>query len=418
METILKRAILSFFHDNQLLNFSQHGFLPHKSTLTALLDFMDDISLSIDEGNYVDAIYFDFSKAFDSAPHLRLIEKLKSYGIGRPLITWLSAFLKGRQQFVKVGNSFSRRAEVLSGVPQGSILGPLLFVIYINDLDDHVSDSSLIKFADDIRLYLSFPNSHSFIGGINLLQNDLSRILKWCDSWLLKLNVPKCNCIHFGFSNPSYVYTLDNVPLRAVKEVVDLGVAVSSNLKSSSHCLRAAARANKVLGCIKLAFRFLDASTLLTLYKALVLPLLDYCSVAWSPLQVKDIEALEKVQRRMTHILPGLRHLPYVDRLKSLGLLTLHTRRLRHDLVFVYKLLHGMVDLDASKFFTLAHDNRTRGHDLKLQVGYSRLLLRRNFFSQRIVSLWNNLPSACIDAPSLQLFKSSLRMYFEQNGFR
>ena len=120
----------------------------------------------------------------------------------------------------------------------------------------------------------------------------------------------------------------------------------------------------------------------------------------------------------MTHILPGLRHLPYVDRLKSLGLLTLHTRRLRHDLVFVYKLLHGMVDLDASKFFTLAHDNRTRGHDLKLQVGYSRLLLRRNFFSQRIVSLWNNLPSACIDAPSLQLFKSSLRMYFEQNGFR
>ena len=417
LEVILKKAILNFFLDNQLLNFSQHGFLPQRSSLTALLVFLDDVSLSIDEGKCTDAIYLDFSKAFDSVPHQYLINKLKSYGIGKPLITWLSAFLNGRQQIVKVGSSFSRRAEVLSGVPQGSILGPLLFLIYINDIDDSVFESSLIKFADDIRLYLSFPNLRSVVHGPNLLQNDLSRVLSWCKTWLLKLNVSKCNCIRFGSSNPSFPYTLDSTSLGFVKEVVDLGVTVSSDLKPSLHCLRAATKANKVLGCIKLAFRFLDASTLVTLYKALVLPLLDYCSVAWSPLYVKDIEVLEKVQRRMTRFLPGLRHLSYLDRLRSLGLITLHTRRLRQDMIFVYKLLHGFVGLDTSKFFVRAHDSRTRGHAMKLQIGYSRLLLRRATFSQRIVSLWNDLPSNCVDASSLAIFKSALALYFEQNGF-
>ena len=199
--------------------------------------------------------------------------------------------------------------------------------------------------------------------------------------------------------------------------MVDLGVTVSSDLKPSSHCLRVAAKANKVLGCIRLAFRFLDASTLVILYKALVLPLLDYCSVAWSPLYVKDIEVLEKVQRRMTRILPGLRHLSYLDRLRSLGLTTLYTRRLRQDMIFVYKITHGLVALDVSKFFVRAHDSRTRGHVMKLHTGYSRLLLRRGTFSQRIVSLWNSLPRNCVDAPSLAIFKSSLALYFEKNGF-
>ena len=203
LEAILKKVILDFFLDNQLLNFSQHGFLPQRSSLTALLFFLEDLSLSVDEGKYVDAIYLDFSKAFDSVPHQYLINKLKSYGIGKPLITWLSTFLNGRKQFVKIGRSFSHCAEVLSGVPQGSILGPLLFLIYINDMDDSVFDSSIIKFADDIRLYMSFPNPRSVVrDGPNLLQNDLSRVLSWCKTWLLKLNVSKCNSIRFGSSPP------------------------------------------------------------------------------------------------------------------------------------------------------------------------------------------------------------------------
>ena len=126
LEVILKKTILNFFLDNRLLNFSQHGFLPQRSSSTALLAYLEDVTLSVDEGKNVDAIYLDLSKAFDSVPHLRLIKKLKGYGIGEPLITWLSAFLMNRQQFVKIGDSLSRLVDVVSGVPQGSILGPLL----------------------------------------------------------------------------------------------------------------------------------------------------------------------------------------------------------------------------------------------------------------------------------------------------
>ncbi|MEL7309200.1 MAG: hypothetical protein AAGK05_15980 [Pseudomonadota bacterium] len=193
-------------------------------------------------------------------------------------------------------------------------------------------------------------------------------------------------------------------------------IQISSDLKPSSQCRRAAARANKILGCIRLAFKYLDLFSLASLYKALVLPILDYCSVAWCPYYTRDIEVLEKVQRRMTRILPGLKDLPYEERLRSLNLLTLFARRIKHDLIFVYKLFHGGINLDASKFFTVACERRTRGHSLKLQVNYSRLTVRKNFFSQRVISHWNDLPSECANAPSLSSFKFTLSQYFLQKG--
>ena len=146
------------------------------------------------------------------------------------------------------------------------------------------------------------------------------------------------------------------------------------------------------------------------------LPHLDYCSVAWCPFYARDIEVLQKVQRRMTRILPGLRHLPYVERLQSLNLLTLYARRIKHDLIFLFKLLHGRVNLDASKFFQPAVERRTRGHNLKLQVNFSRLTTRKHFFSQRVVSLWNDLPSDCVNAFYLSNFKLGLHNYFLLKG--
>ena len=175
-------------------------------------------------------------------------------------------------------------------------------------------------------------------------------------------------------------------------------------------------RANKILGCIRLAFKYLDPPTLISLYKALVLPVLEYCSVAWCPFYVRDIEVLEKVQRRMTRILPGFRDLSYEERLKSLNLLTLYARRIRHDMTFVFKLFHGMIDLDASKFFQVVSERRTRGHNWKLKVNFSRLETRKNFFSQRVVNYWNDLPNDCVNASSLSRFKSALSQYFLEKG--
>ena len=138
--------------------------------------------------------------------------------------------------------------------------------------------------------------------------------------------------------------------------------------------------------------------------------------MAWCPFYVRDIDVLEKVQRRMTRILPGLRDLSYDERLRSLNLLTLYARRIKHDLIFVYKLFHGKIDLDASKFFNAASERRTRGHNWKFQVNYSRLLTRKNFFSQRVVPYWNDLPSDCVNASSLSSFKLALSHYFDQKG--
>ena len=140
--------------------------------------------------------------------------------------------------------------------------------------------------------------------------------------------------------------------------------------------------------------------------------------MAWCPYYTRDIDELEKVQRRMTRFLPELRDIPYEERLKSLNLLTLFARRIKHDLIFVYKLFHGKIHENVSKFFTLACVNRTRGHNFKLQVNYSRLTVRKNFFSQRVISYWNDLPYECVNAPSLSGFKLALLQHFKQKGIR
>ena len=182
---------------------------------------------------------------------------------------------------MKIGKSFSRYVKVVSGVPQGSVLGSLLFLIFINDIDEVIKYSSIIKYADDIRLFLNFSSNAN--SGPELLQADLHSIEMWCKTWLLKLNATKCNCIYFGSKNAHHTYLLDDVSLPSVSGEKDLGVLITSDLKPSMQCLQVANRANRILGCIRLSFKYLDASTLTTLYKALVLPVLEYCSVAWSP---------------------------------------------------------------------------------------------------------------------------------------
>jgi hypothetical protein len=414
-ERLLADAMMIYLLRNDLLDMSQHGFLPRRSCSTALIAFLEYVSSSVDDKKSVDAIYLDFSKAFDSVPHKRLILRLRSYGFGGPVLKWITSFLTNRQQQVTVGYSLSSALPVTSGVPQGSVLGPLLFILYINDIDSGLS-SNIIKFADDIRLYLDFVTPDTDKVCHTTLQDDLLLVTKWCDTWMLKLNTLKCKSIHFGFNNPRNTYCIDDDTIPAVHSITDLGITISDDLKPSSQCRKVASKAHRMLSMIKLAFHYLDVTSLTMLYKAFVLPILDYCSVVWSPYFIKDIEILERVQRRFTRILPVFRHLSYRDRLTKYGLSSLHARRLAADLTCVFKIFHGFTNIDPSYLFQLNVDSRTRGHSQKLRVCQTRLDARKHFFSSRIIAHWNSLPNKCIAASTVGRFKSELWRHFASEG--
>ena len=417
MERVIKVEISRFLSVNNLLSNTQHGFISKRSTSTALLQYLEKVTLAIDSGNFVDSVYIDFRKAFDSVPYKRLIIKLKSYGILGSLLNWFISFLTDRLQFVTIGHCSSSFARVISGVPQGSVIGPLLFLMFVDDVDDCVSHSAILKFADDIKLFCSFSvNDPSLCP--NALQCDLSRLVTWSKEWLLQINFSKCKCLHFGKNNPSVTYVLDDVPIMSADEELDLGVLISKDLKPSKECFRIATRANKILGCIKMSFKYLDIPTLRTLYKAFVRPLLDYCSVVWSPYFVKDIEVLEKIQRRMTRLLPSVRHLSYEERLSRFCLTTLKTRRVRYDLLFMFKIFTGHIDIPFDDLFIPSSITWTRGHPFKLRHGFSRTLCRKYFFTQRVVSLWNSLPQHFFVSSSVSLFKSQVDEYLFKHGYR
>ena len=260
----------------------------------------------IDQGLPVDLIYLDFSKAFDRAPHARLERKLKSHGIGGFVSDWITEWLTDRVQRVVVNGQTSEWSPVRSGVPQGSVLGPVLFVIFINDLDEGVRNH-ILKFADDNKLF----SQVSTYEDAEKLQKDLSILNEWSNEWSILFNAEKCKCIHYGYNNKQYDYFMGKECIETTHEERDLGVIITETLDVTKQCVRAANKANAMLGMINRAFKYKTKEVVLKLYKSLVKPHLDYCIQAWRPFKQKDIDLLKSIQRRMSRIIPELRHLDY-----------------------------------------------------------------------------------------------------------
>ena len=214
LERLIKDHMVDFLVKHNLLNSSQHGFLKARSCLTNMLCFLEEITKWIDVGSPVDIIYLDFQKAFDKVPHQRLLLKLKAHGIGDSITDWIEQWLTDRRQRVVVYGEVSNWKSVLSGVPQGSVLGPILFLIYINDLDDSIT-SNILKFADDIKLFRKLNTD----GDKQHLQNDLDRLVKWSEKWQILFNFGKCKCLHTGHGNLDVNYKIgDTVLGTTVKE--------------------------------------------------------------------------------------------------------------------------------------------------------------------------------------------------------
>ena len=216
----IKEEIVQHLHRNSIIKESQHGFRNEKSCLTNLLEFMEEVAEQLDRGEPVDVIYLDFQKAFDKVPHVRLLAKLEAVGIKGKLLGWIKEWLTGRKQRVVINGMASDWEEVLSGIPQGSILGPLLFIIFINDLELGIN-STILKFADDTKLFGKAGNTQD----VEKLRKDLSELHLWSEKWQMKFNIDKCKVMHIGFNNGEVDYEIAGKKLEKVNEERDLGLS-------------------------------------------------------------------------------------------------------------------------------------------------------------------------------------------------
>ena len=256
---------------------------------------IEDLLRNTMDGQQTDLILLDFSKAFDKVSHEKLLFKLHQYGIRHETLQWIKAFLSNRLQQVVVDNDKSDTVPVTSGVPQGSVLGPILFLIYINDLPDEVR-SKVRLFADDTAVYLAVTN----LNDAQQLQQDLDKLQLWEDRWDMEFNPSKCTVIQVTRSKkliPS-VYTLHGHILETVSSAKYLGVNLTNDLNWSNHVQQVSSSANRSLGFLKRNIRSKNPGIRQTAYKALVRPVLEYSSPVWSPHTQQNINKLEMTQRR------------------------------------------------------------------------------------------------------------------------
>ena len=408
LETIVRKRIMEHLLSQGLLSKKQHGFLFGRSTVTQLLKYIDECIDIIVNGGVVDAIYLDFWKAFDTVPHRRLLGKLESYGITDKILHWIEAFLTGRTQVVKVNGVSSKSARVISGIPQGSVLGPLLFVIFINDLLENI-DSSGLLFADDTKLFRKVGSKCD----AEKLQQDIRRLEEWSQRWLLKFNGEKCHVLTMGkFENimHTFRYQICGKEMEHVSSEKDLGVTIDENLSFDEHISNKVRIANAIVGQIRSSFTFLDGETFRRLFTALVRPHLEYAQSVWSPHLARHTKMLENVQIRATKLVDGMSDMTYEERLKILKLPTLRYRRERGDMIEIFKHINAY-DSEALSASFQQRDRVTRPNDQKLTDRRAKdgtNGIQSNSFYYRTTRTWNELPSNVVNALSIEQFKNCL----------
>ena len=301
-EHILCRHIRNHLDRHGILTPLNHGFRTKHSCETQLLLTLQDLMTYRDQKDQIDIAVLDFSKAFDTVPHDRMLGKLEFYGITGPVLNWTAAFLKNRVQRVVVDGRQSRSATVDSGVPQGTVLGPLLFLLHINDLPS-VVDSQVRLFADDCLVYRPIRSEADQV----LLQRDLSALELWGDTWGMRFNATKCNIMRISRSrNPlTRMYSLCNHVLSEVDTAKYLGINLSSELSWSPHVSSVVSKANSTLGFLRRNLRKCPSKLKETAYLSLVRSTLEYAATIWDPYYVRDIDSLEQVQRRAARFTTG-----------------------------------------------------------------------------------------------------------------
>ncbi|MEL7309428.1 MAG: reverse transcriptase domain-containing protein, partial [Pseudomonadota bacterium] len=348
-----------------------------------------------------------------------LLAKLRSRGIVGPLLSWIADYLRNRVQRVRIYDALSYPEPIRSGVIQGSVLGPLFFVIFVDDLDRCVSSSLLVKYADDMKLSLPFyvddVNAASIAVYSESLQRDLMSVESWSNLNGLSLNVIKCKTLHFGSRNPHHQYMLSGLTLEQCNEFKDLGVILSKSLNFKVHVSRTVSKASRMLGMLKKSFCSRDPLLFLILYKSFVRSILEYSCVLWAPHNKGLIFSIEKVQKRFCRFFKHLNGLDYRSKLANLNLLSLEARRLRYKLIFLYKMMNGLVDLPVNELCTFSGRLYSPHPYDRLLVPHSKHSYRAHFFLVDVVPHWNSMFISERKVDNVSQFKKSVASYFTRN---
>ena len=418
---VLERHVYNFLSDfcthNHLISNSQFGFRSGFSTVSALLSVTHDWFTLLDSHSSVCAVFFDLRKAFDSVPHQLLLNTLSSSGIPPHLFLWLRNYLSNRSQCVVVNGSSSCNSNVLSGVPQGSILGPLLFIIFINGLCNiPLSPSAkLIMYADDILLYQPYNS----ISDISLIQSNIDSVSSWISSHSLSVNSSKTKYMFISLKSSSRFsslppFFLNGSPLELVSSFKYLGVLITSTLSWSLHIQSICRKSRKLIGLLfRHFYRYSSPAVLFKLYISLIRPHLEYCSSLWDPSSSAAISSLENVQYFALKLCSKNWSSSYSSLLLHFNCATLSSRRKNTKLFILYKFLNGYVYFPSNIFhFQPPPRMSIRSyHPYNLLIPFARTSALLHSFVPSSCSIWNSLPSYLKDCPSLSSFMYHLRNY-------
>ena len=405
LERLIREKWVEMLNKQNMLTDKQFGFRQGRSTVSNLICFYDRITEIIqNREGWADSIYLDFSKAFDKVPHKRLIWKLQHIGgVSGTLLEWMKDFLQGRQMRTVIRGTASQNREVTSGVPQGSVLAPIMFLVYVNDLGNDLSENSYINmFADDAKIQRRIKDSSS----CEELQKDINKIKTWSIKWKMDFNVEKCHVLRFGESEkrPIFQYKLGDEEIPSADKEKDLGVTITKKLDPEDHISQITGSMYNLIANMKTAFTYVDADMVRKIITTYIRPRLEYASVIWNPHEAKDIDKLERIQKAATRWVPELRELSYKDRLKKLNLPSLEARRTRGEYITLYKCMTKMIEIDI-KDFTPTSEVTTRGNSMKIQKKRGDKDARKYFFPNRIVDKWNRLPEQIVSAKTINQFK-------------
>jgi len=410
LERIILNSLLIHLEENKIISESQFGFLKKRSTTTQLIFTFSHWYRAILENKNVDCVYIDLKHAFDSVPVKFLIYKLFNIGVRGKLLNWISSFLTDRTAKVKINTTFSTSFKIYSGVPQGSILGPILFLIYINDLTFYIPNNvSKCLFADDLKIFQVFKNSEN----TNSLQNALNIISQWSSDWALEISTQKTFVLNIGSKNPKYTYTLNGDILQITSVIKDLGITITNDLSFDLHykiiISKAYARASSVLNSIHTS----NPKVWALAFKSYVRPLLEYATVIWSPKTKYLVEKIEKIQKWYTRIALSkckITYKSYSQRLILFNLESLALRRSLYDLSTIYRIIFKFTHLSSNDLLELNDRPSRNRHKFQIKV-HRKNSKTEHWLINRAVNLWNTIPASIINSPNPKIFWIALRSY-------